>query len=276
MQVNGQQLESISLLDRGLQYGDGLFETISLIKGSIPFWDKHYARLRQGCERLGLTLPAEAQLHAEVLQEAGTEPHAVVKVLVTRGSKGRGYFPGEGETTRIVMRRAWTPLPAESYIQGIDVHLCTLRLARGSALAGIKHLNRLEQVLAAREVAAAGFTEGVLLDAEDDLVEGLMANLFWLKGNQLMTPSLDQCGVAGIMRAEVMALAASIGLSVRTVRAKVDALLQADACFLSNAVNGVVPVATIHNAPAQTAFSIHAIPVALRLHLNQKLGIHHA
>jgi len=280
MLVNGQQLDSLSLLDRGLHYGDGLFETISLIKSSVPLWDRHYARLRHGCERLGLAVPPEAELHAEVLQEGSAKARAVVKVIVTRGAHGQGYFPASGAATRIVMRRDWAPLPPAGYRQGISVHVCTVRLATGSPLAGIKHLNRLEQVLAAKEIAAHGCSEGIVCDADGYLVEGLMANLFWVADKQLFTPPVDRCGVAGVMRAEVMAQAARLEMVIQEKRTSLDELLAADACFLTSAVKGIVPVASITKATDRTVqnttFSLSAIPGELRQIIDQRLSISYA
>jgi 4-amino-4-deoxychorismate lyase len=277
MLVNGQQLDSLSLLDRGLQYGDGLFETISLINGVAPLWDRHYARLQRGCELLAIEPPAKAQLHDEIMQVGSGVTRAVVKIIVTRATHGHGYFPALGQPTRIVMRMDWVPVAADSYRQGIAVHLCSVRLASGSVVAGIKHLNRLEQVLAAQEIAAQGCSEGILCDVDGNVIEGLMANLFWVSDGQLFTPPIDRCGVAGVMRAEVMAMAESLALTVHEKRTSIDAIWQADACFLTSAVKGIVPIKQIldaTNSPAiKKNFSLSAIPAELRQIIDQRLAI---
>ncbi|MGD8236478.1 MAG: aminodeoxychorismate lyase [Chromatiales bacterium] len=264
MLINGRNSECLPVLDRGLQYGDGLFETIAFIGDEAPLWERHMRRLHHGCETLGITPPETALLLEEARSLVG-EGRRILKIIVTRGQQGRGYFPDEGEPTRLLYTRPWrSPAPDES--GGIRAHLCRTRLARGGVLAGLKTLNRLEQVMAAREAAAAGCSEGVLCDADGFLVEGIMSNLFWSAGGRLFTPDLQQCGVAGVMREFVLDVASRAGLPVEIVREKADVLEQADALFLTSAT-GLVPVSECNG----NQFDIRAVPIEISAAINRLL-----
>jgi 4-amino-4-deoxychorismate lyase len=262
--INGRNSECLPVLDRGLQYGDGLFETIAFIGDKAPLWERHMTRLHHGCEVLGITPPENALLLEEARSLVG-EGRSILKIIVTRGQQGRGYFPAEGEPTRLLYTRPWrSPVHDES--EGIRAHLCQTRLASGGVLAGLKTLNRLEQVMAAREAAAAGCNEGILCDADGYLVEGIMSNLFWYARGQLFTPDLQLCGVAGVMREFVLDVASRAGLPVRIVREKADVLQHADAVFLTSAT-GLLPVIECHG----NQFDIRAVPIEISAAINRLL-----
>jgi 4-amino-4-deoxychorismate lyase len=243
--INGRSGTALAVFDRGLQYGDGLFETIAFIDGKAPLWDRHMARLTAGCSVLGLPQQDVALLAAEaqhLLHGHGAPAgRRVVKIIVTRGEHGCSYFPQQGEATRILYCREWPARREQQARAGIALHHCQTHLATGSPLAGIKSLNRLEQVIAAAEVSKAGLHEGLLCDADGFMVETLMSNIFWLEQEVLHTPLLDRCGVSGVMRAEVIAQAGRFGIEVREVRKKAEALHRAEAIFLTNAL-GLIAV----------------------------------
>ena len=276
MLVNGQQCDTVSLLDRGLQYGDGLFETIAVISGEMPLWKRHYTRLFNSCKKLSLELPNEQQIKDEIEREihhSGEQSgRSVVKLIVTRGTAGKGYFPAEGEGQRIVILRQQAGFSRHEREHGIDIHLCETRLASGSPVAGMKHLNRLEQVLAARETEAHNCREAVVCDSEGFVVEGVMSNLFWITGSTLQTPLLDRCGVLGVMREEVMEQAAALGLPCNEVRVLPEELSGANAIFLTNAVNGIIPVRRL----AEREYNHEAISHDLLEIINRKLMKHEA
>ena len=240
MLINGHSGDSVAVLDRGLQYGDGLFETIAFIDGTAPLWNRHMARLSAGCRALALPRQDAARLADEASQLLQTDDalagRHVVKIIITRGEHGSAYFPGEGDATRILYTRDWPRRAAQQGLEGIALHRCQTRLATGSPLAGLKTLNRLEQVIAAAEVKKAGFQEGLLCDADGFMVEALTSNLFWLKQDALYTPLLDRCGVSGVMRAEVIEQAEHFGMSVHEVRETPEMLETAQAMFLTNAL----------------------------------------
>ena len=240
--VNGVAQALIPVSDRGLAYGDGLFETIRVAGGKTTLDEYHWQRLCDSCQRLGITLNLP-QLLDEVAAflSACAADCAVLKVIVTRGSGGRGYNPQGCDAPRRIL--SLHPLPERNpdpAVVGARVRLCQLRLAR-SALAGLKHLNRLEQVLARDEWQGDDFHEGLLCDDSGHLIEGTMSNLFVVThAGELLTPDLSFCGVSGVCREFVIDLARSRGLTVR--EAPVSPLLDVAEVFLCNSVNGVWPV----------------------------------
>jgi 4-amino-4-deoxychorismate lyase len=241
--INGQACDSVSSLDRGLLYGDGLFETIAVDNGTPRFWRRHLARLFAGCARLGILPPPGTQL----LEEAGAlvtgVDRGVLKLIVTRGCGGRGYHPADATTpTRILQLHPWPDYAEHCGRSGIRMRLCRLRLGHAPTLAGIKHLNRLEQVLARAEWGDPAIMEGLLLDEEERVVEGTMSNVFAIGNGVLMTPALDRCGVAGVLRTVVMELAAGLPIPVQVGRLGLDDLRTADEVFLTNSLIGIWPV----------------------------------
>jgi 4-amino-4-deoxychorismate lyase len=246
--INGLATDGISSLDRGLLYGDGVFETIAVEEGRPRFWLRHLARLSSGCERLGITQPEGRRLLEEALAVISGITRGVLKIIVTRGCAGRGYRPAaDAIPTRIIQLHPWPDYPETCRGSGVRVRLCRLRLGHNPALAGIKHLNRLEQVLARGEWDDPGIHEGLLLDADDHLVAGTMSNLFLLRDRVLMTPELSRCGVAGILRSVVMELAAKVPMPVEVRTLGLDDLQKADEMFLTNSIIGIWPVNAVEN-----------------------------
>ena len=239
VRVDGQVRDQVSVLDRGLGYGDGLFETIRFVGSGAPLWPRHMQRLEEGCRRLGLPMPGPGVLLAEAREVSHGLDQAVVRITLTRGVGARGYRPPvRPQPTRIVA--AFEPPPPDQAAQtdGICVRLCATRLAPQPLLAGLKHLNRLEQVLARAEWDDPAIAEGLLCDVDGFVISATEANLFAVFGDTLATPALDRCGVAGVARAEV--LAAWPHAQVR--RIALAELRQADELFLSSSVRGILPV----------------------------------
>jgi len=269
--INGQCSDSIAVLDRGLQYGDGVFETIAFIHGKAPLWDRHMARLSAGCRALALPRQNADRLAHEARQllhsDGALSGRHVVKIIITRGEHGTAYFPREGDATRILYIRDWPQRAEQPGFKGIALHCCQSRLATGSPLAGLKTLNRLEQVIAAAEIRKAGFQEGLLCDADGFMVEALMSNLFWLKQGVLYTPLLDRCGVSGVMRAEVIEQAEHFGMRVHEVRETPDVLMSVQAMFLSNAL-GLTAVREFSGR----VMDVNAVPLKIRNAIQQLLS----
>lgn len=241
--INGEPGECVPADDRGLQYGDGLFETLAVRDGVCEFWDRHMQRLREGCERLRIPPPSSELLQAEAAQLAGTAESAVLKIIVTRGRGGRGYQqPHRVEPMRLLRIFEAPAHPACHAEAGVRVRLCDQRLGWNAALAGLKHLNRLEQVLARMEWDDPDIAEGLMSDQAGNVIEGTFTNLFAIIDGRLFTPALNRCGVAGIMRGVIMELAATEagGCAVRDIPQA--ELLDADGLFLSNSVLGLWPV----------------------------------
>lgn len=247
--VNGVEGGAIAADDRGLLYGDGLFETMAVRDGRVRSFGLHMARLQDGCARLALAMPPRALLEAECLQVLEGLGSGVVKLILTRGTGPRGYRPPiEATVTRIVMASAPRAVPPGG--AGIVVRVCETRLARSAALAGIKHLNRLEQVLACAEWQDPAIAEGIMLSTDDRVIGATAANLFVVRHGRLYTPDIRDCGVAGTMRQQVLNAAKAAELSVEIGDLGLRELRAADEIFLTNALTGLRPVVEIRGEGA--------------------------
>jgi len=243
--VNGAPGESVSVHDRGFQYGDGLFETMALVNGAPLLWDRHMQRLFHGAARLGINAPPESLLRHEAEQLGRGAERAVLKIMLTRGVSGRGYAPDkQAQTTRTVSLSPWTDYPAEQHTHGVAAQFCRTMISRNQATAGIKHLNRIEQVLARAELEK-DCREGLMCDEFGRVIEGTMTNLFIVSQDRLLTPKLSYSGVEGIMRGLVLERAAELSLETRVIDINKSDVLQADEVFLTNSLIGLWPVRRI-------------------------------
>jgi 4-amino-4-deoxychorismate lyase len=208
-----------------------------LRQGRPRQWVRQYRKLAHDCAALGIACPPEAVLAGDVAQLARQSPDAVAKIIVTRGSGARGYAPPQpSATTRIVMASPLPGHPEEFLRAGVAVHVCRLRVSFQPRLAGVKHLNRLENVLARAEWSDPATPEGILLDAEDQVVGGTMSNLFIVEDGALVTPPLLRCGVAGVTRERIMQGAARLGMACREEPVTLPRLLGAQEALLVNSV----------------------------------------
>lgn len=229
--------------DRGLAYGDGLFETMAADCGRIRWLDHHLERLADGCRRLAIPLPDRKVLRREIGAVCPATGRAIVKLIVTRGVSARGYGPPDApRATRMVGTAHWPTHPASYYTHGIELRTLKLRLGENPALAGIKHLNRLEQVLARIELNDLSAQEGLLLDTSGFVVGGTASNVFAVSGTRLLTPAIRRCGVGGVMRRVVLESCGQLGLGAEETDLAPEALGAADELFVTNAVFGIWPV----------------------------------
>jgi 4-amino-4-deoxychorismate lyase len=238
--VDGVPATAIDVADRGFQYGHGMFETCRIVDGRVPLWAYHRARLLDTAIRLGIVLDV-AKLELELTDLIADHRAAVLKVLITAGNGGRGYRYANGAAVRIVSLFPLTPVPMDRS-QGVRVRVCRTRLAIQPALAGLKHLNRLEQVLARAEWSDPDIAEGLMCDTAGRLVEGTSTNVFLVSGDRIATASLERCGVAGVMRRLLIDERPGIGGVIDVRDIAVAELAHADEIFLTNAVSGVWPV----------------------------------
>ncbi len=244
---NGEQLGGVPVDDRAFHYGDGLFETVAIRNGQPRLWDMHLRRLRKGCNVLRMEMPDPDGLLnslSAALSDVSLDSHdCTVKLLVSAGPSERGYarrVPTRAEVYIGVFAAA--PIAQQAYRDGVDTIICDTKLAVNSVTAGCKTLNRIEQVLARTECLESGVFEGFTLDAEGRLICGTMSNVFTVSDNLITTPSLERCGVEGVMRQFVLDTLRQGGREVSVRDMEQSELLAADEVFLSNSQFGVVPV----------------------------------
>ncbi len=267
--LNGKPQDVIPATDRGLHYGDGVFETLAFRNGKARFWTAHMERLLDGCSRLNIPRPDLAQLHDEVALAAEGCEQAVIKLIVTRGSGGRGYRPpASPEPQRLIMRFPWPDhaVPEE----GITLRYCQTPLACNPRLAGIKHLNRLEQVLARSEWDDDSVHEGLMFDPDGHVIEGTMSNLFAVRDGVLLTPDLTRCGVAGVMRRQVISLAKKLGIACQFEQMVPFELERMDELFVTNSIIGIWPVARLGDIKYGEAPITERLTGALKLMMEQE------
>lgn len=266
---DGRACETVSADDRGIQYGDGLFETIAIRDGAPRLWDYHVERLRTGAARLGLAPPEESLLRSGLdtaLAQTQTDTRrCVVKILLTAGAGPRGYRrTTEVPVTLLTGISAARRIPDAWYRDGVDLRLCNTRLAAQPQLAGMKTLNRLEQVLARDEWRDESVFEGLMLDTDGRVICGTISNVFLITGQQLITPALTRCGVSGVMRRHLLTLLDEAGIDCPVHDVDVRELWAADGVFISNSQFGILPARRCgrHAWPPQDIF--HGLRTLLR------------
>lgn len=247
--INGIETDHIHVGDRGLHYGDGLFETIAVRNGHPLLWERHLRRLGEGCMRLGIPMPNAGDLEREAARVCEDADRAVLKIIVTRGSGGRGYrAPREAVPTRIVARYPWPDYPEEFCSHGVAVRICGARLGSNPQLAGLKHLNRLEQVLARSEWDDPNIPEGLMMDSRDRIIEGTMSNVFLVRDGGLLTPDLSECGVSGVVRGIILESCNALSIPCRVTELTCQDLQEADELFLTNSIIGIWPITALMGA----------------------------
>ena len=243
--INGRAGVAIDHRDRGLNYGDGVFETMRVRHGGVRLLDYHLERLEDACRRLRIVAPGAGPLRGELEHIAARRSEAVLKLVVTRGLGPRGYRPsGRERCTRVI---SLFPLPRHAAQRPARVRMCAMRVGVNPALAGLKTLNRLESVLARAEWTDDDIWEGLMRDPDDNIVCGTMSNLFMRRGSSLMTPKLDRCGIAGVMRRWVLEQTGRMKLRASEVRLRWKDLAAADEAFMTNAVVGIMPLGMIEH-----------------------------
>jgi 4-amino-4-deoxychorismate lyase len=241
--VDGEISDRVSAADRGLQFGDGLYENIAVFGGLPRFWQGHIDRLNAGFERLEIPAIPQSILLRELKTVSAGQAKCIVKIIVTRGGQGSGYAPGSpAQPNRIVCSEAWPFQEPDPALFGIRARICDLRLAIQPELGGLGHLNRLERVLARAEWEDSSIPEGILLDREDHVVSAISSNIFLVFSGRLLTPRLDRCGVRGVMRGAILS---AFRERCEQRRLMLDMLPDAQEIFLCNSIQGIIPVTRI-------------------------------
>lgn len=251
--VNGSFEQAISALDRGFSYGDGVFRTMRVHNGLPVSWPFHYQKLVADCAAIGIVCPSAELLmsdfqklfEAELFQENSSH---VAKIIITRGDGERGYAPPVITVpSRVLIKSSMPHYAAANAEHGVQLHVCDIRLSAQPKLAGIKHLNRLENVLARMEWRDEAIFDGLLMDESGNVIECTMSNIFMRSANTLITPDLSLCGVAGITRQRIMGLSKMLGLNIVTGTFKLPQLLKADEIIICNSLYGAFQVNRIHD-----------------------------
>lgn len=260
--INGSKDGCLSPLDRGFAYGDGVFRTLVVNNGRPQLWALHYAKLLNDCNVLGIVCPSASVLQNDLEHLFADCPGmAVAKIIVTRGEGARGYsMPPLAQPTRAVIKSAFPELSMDHFEHGVRLHQCQLRLSFQPALAGIKHLNRLENVMARAEWSDSTIADGLLLDTKDNVIECTMSNLFARYGRTLRTPDLTRCGVAGVTRQRVLEIAPGLGYEIDVADIPFNKLLEADEVLICNSIFGVWQVLEV----GRKQWLPHALAAQLR------------
>ncbi len=245
--VNGEQQHTINTTDRGLLYGDGLFETIEVSQQRPVFLAQHLVRLKTGCQILKIPYPVEALLLDEINQACQAVEQGIVRVMLTRGSGGRGYRQSDTiRVTRIVALYPFPEYPENYKTRGIKARFCQFRLGLNPLLAGLKHNNRLEQVLARAEWGD-DFQEGLMLNLNEHVIEGTMSNLFVIKNQLIYTPEIKLSGIKGVIRQLIIDIAEQNNMPLQEAELTREFILAADELFVTNSVIGVWPIKSLQN-----------------------------
>lgn len=269
--VNGEPAGALPLGDRGFAYGDGLFETLRVRDGRPLLWPLHWQRLSRGCQRLGIPLDEKLEDHIipslQRLSDAlgWSERDYVAKLVVTRGAGGRGYRPGQGPSTWVLTLHALPPDLGRLQREGMVVRQLEYRLGPNPVLAGLKHLNRLDQVLASLELGEED--EGLVRDQADRIIEGTKCNLLLFMGDEILTPVLDTCGIAGVLRQFLLNEGARLGFRVHEAAIDSGRLKNAEGMAMINSVMGICPVRRLNDVDLMIPASLRRLQTAVHAEL---------
>ena len=247
-QINGKLTNKINIEDRAIQYGDGVFETIAVKEKLLEFWKEHYQRLNKGCKILKIKCPKELFLRKEINKfiKKTKKKKFVLKIIISRGIGGRGYNPPRNsKPTRILGIYDWPNYPEINFTKGIIMDVCKTRISSQPFLSQIKHLNRLEQIIARSEWQSKTISESIMLDFNDNVIEGTMSNIFGVKKNIFYTPNIKFSGIEGIMRGVILKLLKKNKKKYMIKKIMLKELLKFDEVFVCNSIFGIWPVIKI-------------------------------
>ena len=248
MIVNGRQQQHITIADRAFQYGDGCFTTMAYRNGHLEFFDAHIERLKFACKTLHIDFDKWSELESCIVDPLQSNTEYVVKVMITRGEGGRGYSPEGALNPNFIISHHSIPSHYTLWqTKGITLTISPITLANQPLLAGIKHLNRLEQVLVKHALAQTKYDDAVVCDTQQQIIETSVANLFWYKDNVWFTADLSESGVEGVMRNQILAIMQQNGMQCQVVKQDVSILFSAQELFVCNSLMFVVPVLSLFN-----------------------------
>jgi 4-amino-4-deoxychorismate lyase len=252
MIVNGRQQQHIAIADRAFQYGDGCFTTVAFRNKHIEFFDAHIARLKLACKKLYIEFDKWTELKRCIVDSLNPAVDCVIKVMITRGEGGRGYSPECATNPSFIISHHTIPLHYTYWqTEGVKLTVSPITLACQPLLAGIKHLNRLEQVLIKHALVKTDYDDAIVCDTQHKIIETSVGNLFWYKDDVWFTADLSESGVEGVMRNQIIALMQEKGLECRVVKQNVSDLFGAQELFVCNSLMIIVPVMNLFNPITQ-------------------------
>ncbi len=248
--INGIASDYLNINDRSIHYGDGLFETILCDNNKLYYWQQHFQRLQASAQQLKITCPQQQVLLDDIAKlldsnESKSKSACAIKIIISRGAGERGYkFSKNTTTNRFVLLSDLEPdhssLLSHQLLSG-ELFICKQQVSINENLAGLKHLNRLENVMARSEWDAS-YIDGLMLNANRHVIEGTMSNLFAVREGQLFTPGLKLSGVNGIMREMIIDLASKSNIKTSITDLTIDDLNAMDELFISNSLIGMKAV----------------------------------
>jgi 4-amino-4-deoxychorismate lyase len=258
--VNGIQQNHIDIESRGLAYGDGIFTTAKISHGKVEYLNQHIERLTVGCEKLGISAPSANELTSQLISIAKNYTLAVLKVIISARSGGRGYARALNNPHDVIIMIHDFPTHYEAHARtGITLGLSNQQIGINPMLGGLKHLNRLEQVLLRQELLVSDVDDLLVTNINNEVIEATSANVFFFLNEQLYTPDVSQSGVNGIMRQAILKCYPNTIIKVVSL----DDIRQAQAIFACNCVMGVIPIANFN----KKALSLELpLEIALRIH----------
>ena len=240
--INGKEQSNISIFNRNFQYGDGLFETCVVNNNQILFWEKHLSRLDIGCRKLKIK-NIEEEIWLKDIKKAlslTSKKNCVLKLILSRGNSQRGYsYPDDILQVRVVIVSEMKNVQAK---ESFSLEYASSGYHSNPNLAGIKHCNRIEKILARSSLKR---DEAIMLDENQNIISVTQGNIYFIFGQSLVTPKLDRCGVIGSRRSLILELAESIELNVEEGNVSMNDAKKADEAFISNSIMGIQSVNSI-------------------------------
>ena len=249
--INGKFKDSISVLDRGLAYGDGFFETMQWLGKNneslqgVEFWNRHVKRIIKSAKILKIKIPNKnifAEYKNKILTAAQKKDiyEGILKIIITRGVGGRGYSYENNMKPTIIFIVFPNAIPKQ--IESVNVKICKSTISDNVDISGLKHLNRLDSVQARSEWNNKNIFEGIFIDNNENILEGTMTNIFFVKNKSLVTPSIISSGINGIMREVVLVYGKKFFNEIIIREIRKHEIENFDEMFLTNSIIKVLPV----------------------------------
>jgi 4-amino-4-deoxychorismate lyase len=244
--MNGT-FNKISPFDRAFQYGDGIFRTFVVVNKKPLHWKHHYKKIVEDCLAMKITPPKEKDLLSDIQSLFKSKKKLVGKFIISRGESERGYkFNKDISHNRYLIKTQMPSYPKEYFKVGVNLYVCEQKL-NPCILSGVKHLNRLENIMARQEWKRDHYADGILLDQNGHVIECISSNIFMRIGKTIFTPKIDHVGIKGVTRELIIKISAELGFRIKEMTFDLNKLLESDEVFITNSLFGVLQVKKIKN-----------------------------